>query len=57
MTRACVPPKVNNLIQNKEIDMAHLEARIAELEKDGKRENIDFRIVYFSDTAELKILG
>lgn len=36
--------------------MAHLEARIAELEKDGKRENIDFRIVYFSDTAELKIL-
>jgi len=36
--------------------MSHINAKIAELEKDGKRENIDFRIVYFSESAELKML-
>ena len=36
--------------------MAHINAKVAELEKDGKRENIDFRIVYFSETAELKMM-
>lgn len=44
------------LIRNKESNMIHLQDRIAELEKEGKLENIDFRVVHFSDTAELKIL-
>jgi len=43
-----------NLIQGKQ--MAHILAKVADLKKEGKIENIDFRVVYFSDSAEIKIL-
>ncbi len=36
--------------------MAYILARVAELEKDGYKENVDFRVVYFSESAEIKIL-
>jgi hypothetical protein len=36
--------------------MANIKAKIAELVSKGLKENEDFRIVYFSDSAEIKML-
>jgi len=36
--------------------MAQVLAKVADLKNKGLKENVDFRVVYFSESAEIKFM-
>ena len=46
-----------NSVMNSVMNKIDIESKVAFLKSKGLKENIDFRIVYFSNQAEIKMIG